>query len=117
MRELNHIYILLPLFLLVWVFTSGQTMRGRRTDNIIESAVANLPSSPSPGTVRIVTDGADDTACDTGLGTSYVLCSFDGDNWVPLGAGGTGSPAGLDASFDIAKIFLNKYLIIKREEG
>jgi hypothetical protein len=50
--------------------------------------VAGLPSGGTieTGTICTVSDGADGTDCTTGLGSSKVLCMYDGSAWVEVGS-------------------------------
>jgi len=97
-------FIMALLLALTPALALAQVSVRSKINRIPESAVANLSNAPASGTVLIVTDGTDDADCDTGGGASNVLCTYDGDNWIPLGdGGGSGGATSLDASFDIGK--------------
>jgi len=49
--------------------------------------VASLPVAPVTGTVAVVTDGNSATDCTVGLGSTLVLCRFDGAAWGTFPAG------------------------------
>lgn len=80
-------------------FTASRTATG-----VLESTVAGLPANPPSGAVRIVTDGNASDDCDTGLGSTRVLCNFDGVNWTGLSGGLSAETQTLDQAFDQGKV-------------
>jgi hypothetical protein len=43
-----------------------------------------MPASPNSGQLYLVTDGADGSDCDTGSGSTQVLCIYYSSNWNPI---------------------------------
>ena len=70
------------------VFAQGFTAT-RAALLFLQSAVADLPSTPSTNSVRIVTDGNSSSDCTIGGGSTRVLCHYNGSAWASLGDGGT----------------------------
>ena len=86
-----------------WILTSG-TGAG-----IVWDTMANLPGGSSADDMAGVNDGADPEDCDTGGGSTRVICTYDGAAWRPSAgttvAGASGALAitmsGLERSIDI----------------
>ncbi len=67
---------------------------------LVPVTVATLPASPAANQRATVTDGANDTDCQLGLGSNWVDCRWNNTsgNWEPIGSGsGASTLAGLTA--------------------
>lgn len=62
---------------------------------IASTTVASLPTGET-GLLRIVTDGTDATDCDTGGGSSIVICFYNGTSWSAAGSSGGAEADTLD---------------------
>lgn len=72
----------------LYIYQSGwQEIAAIDASIIPRVTVATLPSSPTAGMVRQVTDGTTQRDCTTGGGSSVALCSYNGSAWVPIGGG------------------------------
>lgn len=65
--------------------------------------VATLPT-PTTGMIRAVTDGSSSSDCETGSGSTVVVCFYNGTDWVSFGSSGGTEVDTLDTVFDRGKI-------------
>lgn len=71
---------------------------GGATLEVPNTVVGSLPAA-TLGRLAIVTDGASDSDCTTGGGSTVVSCMANGSTWEPTGdsgTGGGGTPGGSD---------------------
>jgi len=74
--------------------------------------VTVFPSSPTVGSVVIVTDDSVVGACDSAAGVATTICRWNGSAWIKLGdgtaAGGALSSADIDTSAELAAILTDE---------
>jgi len=89
-------------------------------NGIIITTVAGLATVPNKrkGTLAVVTDGNSPSDCSAGLGTTNVLCQYDGttwsEQWLPLAGGTMSGPivGGIGGSYFEVTTAGGAYLIV-----